>query len=218
MRDLGIAATALCLALILPLSYAQADTTANIRSTVLDVERYLLLYSNSGDDRFWVQMNQAANQLGEQVKAEKGVATLETILSTYQDYAAGVRAAYSEKDFDLNTSLTQAFDIFSLLDSFLPADTTGSAPSLADNLRAFALLSIRQDTPLAKTNDPETIDQLASDIGVQIDLLPQAYRQVPLRWKYLQTAHRDGKPLIYPFNAQVEFILAQLEQAPAASP
>lgn len=176
----------------------------------------------AGDERFWVRMSEAENQLGEQIKKEKGAATLEAILSTYQGYAETVRAAYSEKDLDLGTSLAQALDIFNLLDSFLPADITSSPPSLADNLRTFAVLSIRQDTPLAKSSDQETIDQLARDIRAQVDSLASqntgTYQQLPLRWKYLQTAHRDGKPLIYPFNAQIEFMLAQLEQAQDENP
>lgn len=48
MRDLRIIATALSLALIFPLPYAQAGAAANIRSTSLDVERYLLLYGKGG--------------------------------------------------------------------------------------------------------------------------------------------------------------------------
>ncbi|WP_339516298.1 hypothetical protein [Pseudomonas sp. RL_15y_Pfl2_60] len=222
MRVLRIAATALSLALVLPLSYAKAAASADIRSTALDVERYLLLYSNGGDERFWTQMSEAQNQLGEQVKAEKGAATLEGILSTYQDYAAKVHAAYHEKNFDLNTSLSQASEIFNLLDSFIPADTTNPPPRLSDNLRAFAVLSIRQDTPLAKASDQQAIDQLASDISAQIDALstenPKAYQKVPMRWKYLQTAQRNGKPLIYPFNAQIEYMLTQLEKDSAEAP
>ncbi|WP_010487431.1 hypothetical protein [Pseudomonas sp. S9] len=222
MRDLRIAARALSLALILPLSYAKADTSADIRSTALDVERYLLLYSNGGDERFWTQMNEAQNQLGEQIKTEKGAATLEGILSTYQGYADDVRAAYWQNNQDLSTSLAQAFNVFKLLDSFLPADTSSQAPSLADNLRSFAVLSIRQDTPLAETGDQQTIDQLAKRISAQIDALsnknPKAYQQVPMRWKYLQIAHRNGKPLIYPFNAQIEYMLAQLEAGSAEIP
>ncbi|WP_339490753.1 hypothetical protein [Pseudomonas sp. EL_65y_Pfl2_R95] len=215
MRNLRVAATALSLSLILPLSFAHADTSANIRSSVLDVERYLLLYSDNGDERFWAQMSKAENQLSEQIKTAKSAVTLEAILYTYQEHAGDVRAVYSKKTHNLGTALNQAFEILELLDTFLPADHSGSPPGISDNLRTLAVLDIRQDTPLATASDRETIDSLTRFISSQIDSLasdhPKIYPQVLQRWKYLQTAQRDGKTLLYPFNAQIEYILTKLE-------
>lgn len=211
MRYTSTLIASLLLASLLPRA-ANADTVdANLR----DMERYLLLYSATGDQRFLARLDNLGPHFQQQLAQQKNATSLQDLWQLYRQALDQVRMAYSRRDVDLQHAVAQTREVAGLFDSFIL--TREPAPQgLADELRELALLEARRANGrlLGKVNEDDAarIGELQALIGERLAALPAGANRDSLlwRWHYLRKAEKPEGTLLYPFNAQVEYLLAHL--------
>ncbi|MBB2493429.1 hypothetical protein [Aquipseudomonas ullengensis] len=206
------------LPLILLQGSALADVApAPVEPNVLDMERFLLLYRATGDERFMQRLNQHGEQFQHAIAGRKDPNTLHNLWLTYQESAQRVHQAYAVRELDLDSELDQALQVSGLFSAFLPQAETATAPSLADNLRQLARIKAALATQAATASGSLKASAISARIDRQLGALARSdaelYASIMPRWRYLQLTERNGKTLLYPFNAQIEFILARLQAA-----
>jgi len=215
MRHVSTLLASLLLAGLLPRA-ANADAYADsTQASLRDMERYLLLYSATGDERFLTRLDNLGPPFEQQLAQQKNATSLQDIWQLYRQTLDQVRAAYLHKGVDLQHAVAQTREVAGLFDSFILSRE--SAPSaLEDELRELALLEARrangrllgQET----AGDAARIDELQKLIGERLAALPAGASRDSLlsRWSYLRKAEKPEGTLLYPFNAQVEYLLAHL--------
>lgn len=193
---------------------ANADT---IDARLQDLDRYLLLYSATGDERFLDRFYDLGADFEKSLTSQKNAAALKDVWQRYREALEKVRAAYSQSGVDLKQALAQSREVSELLDSIIVAEEpTQSTPTLADNLRELALLEAHhansQTLHGVHVDHSEQMEQLLQRIDQQLSSLPaNATRDnLRVRWTYLCKALRPEHTLLYAFNAQIEYLLAHL--------
>lgn len=217
MRLASALLASLVLAGLLP-NAANADT-ADAR--LQDIERYLLLYSATGDERFLQRLDSLGKVFEQSLGEQKNAAALKDMWQLYRQTLDQVRAAYSQRGVDLKQALAQTREVAGLFDSFIIAEKQAqNPPALADDLRELALLEARQANRKllggAQSADAAQIVQLQANVEKQLAALPNGTTRDNLlsRWDYLRKAERpEGGTLLYPFNAQIEYLLAHLPRS-----
>ncbi|MFJ3054240.1 hypothetical protein [Pseudomonas nitroreducens] len=194
---------------------ANADTTdASLR----DMERYLLLYSATGDERFLTRLDNLGTSFEQQLAQQKNAASLQDLWQLYRQTLEQVRAAYVQKGVDLQHAVAQTREVAALFDSFILA-REALTPGLENELRELALLEARRanERLLGKEtgDDAKRIGELQERIGERLAALPAGASRDSLlsRWSYLRKAEKPEGTLLYPFNAQVEYLLAHLPRS-----
>jgi len=191
---------------------ANADTS---EASLRDMERYLLLYSATGDERFLSRLDNLGSSFEQQLAQQKNAASLQDIWQLYRQTLEQVRAAYSHKGVDLQQAVAQTQEVAGLFDSFILAREPASQ-GLEDELRELALLEARRANGrllgAGNEGDPARIEVLQERIGERLAALPAGASRDSLlsRWSYLRKAEKPEGTLLYPFNAQVEYLLAHL--------
>ncbi|MNZ14072.1 hypothetical protein D3C78_309880 [compost metagenome] len=211
------------LCILLPLlgslSHAAPATPLPPTTLIVDIQRYLLLYSATGDERFLERLNTLAPEFEEGIATQKNAATLKDIWGLYLGAVEKVRDAYTSKDIDLRKAVSEAQEVSALFDSFILEDTETAPQSLADNLRRLALLKVLQANSelLGQSQNDDKLNTLSSEIENQLDTLsvcaeeaPQQCETLKRRWQYLRLTGSTGHLLLYPFNAQIEYLLSRL--------
>lgn len=214
MRLVSAFLASLVLASLLPRA-ANADS---VDASLQDIERYLLLYSATGDERFLVRLDNLGTTFEQSLGQQKNAGALKDMWQLYRQALDRVRAAYSQPGVDLKVALAQTQEVAGLFDSFIIADKTAkTAPTLADDLRELALMEARQANRKLlgglEEKDSSRIAQLQEAVEKQLNTLPAGPARDTLlsRWTYLRKAERsDGGTLLYAFNAQIEYLLAHL--------
>lgn len=211
MRQACTLIASLLLAGLLPRA-ANADA---VDAGLRDMERYLLLYSATGDDRFLTRLDGLAPSFEQQLSQQKNAANLKDLWQLYRQTLEQVRAAYSQKDVDLQNAVAQTREVAGLFDTFILAREP-VRQGLEDELRELALLEARRANGrlLGKESgeDAARIGELQVQIGERLAALPAGASRDSLlsRWSYLRKAEKPEGTLLYPFNAQVEYLLAHL--------
>ncbi|WP_236198997.1 hypothetical protein [Pseudomonas pseudonitroreducens] len=191
---------------------ANADTS---EASLRDMERYLLLYSATGDERFLSRLDNLGSSFEQQLAQQKNAASLQDIWQLYRQTLEQVRAAYSHKGVDLQRAVAQTQEVAGLFDSFILAREPASQ-GLEDELRELALLEARRANGrllgAGNEGDAARIEVLQERIGERLAALPAGASRDSLlsRWSYLRKAEKPEGTLLYPFNAQVEYLLAHL--------
>jgi hypothetical protein len=214
MRYASALLAGLLLAGLLPRP-ANADVVdANLR----DMERYLLLYSATGDERFLTRLDGLGQHFEQQLSQQKNATSLQDLWQLYRQALDQVRAAYSQKDVDLQRAVAQTRAVAGLFDTFILAREP-APQGLEDELRELALLEARlaNGRLLGKESegDAARIGELQELIGERLAALPAGASRDSLlsRWSYLRKAEKPEGTLLYPFNAQVEYLLAHLPRS-----
>ncbi len=191
---------------------ANADTS---EASLRDMERYLLLYSATGDERFLSRLDNLGSSFEQQLAQQKNAASLQDIWQLYRQTLEQVRAAYSHKGVDLQRAVAQTQEVAGMFDSFILAREPASQ-GLEDELRELALLEARRANGrllgAGNEGDAARIEVLQERIGERLAALPAGASRDSLlsRWSYLRKAEKPEGTLLYPFNAQVEYLLAHL--------
>lgn len=214
MRYASALIASLLLAGLLPRA-ANADAIdANLR----DMERYLLLYSATGDERFLTRLDRLGPNFEQQLSQQKNATNLQDLWQLYRQTLEQVRAAYSQKGVDLRHAVAQTREVAGLFDTFILArEPAPQGPE--DQLRELALLEARRANGrlLGKESEGDTtrIKALQELIGERLAALPAGASRDSLlsRWSYLRKAEKPEGTLLYPFNAQVEYLLAHLPRS-----
>ncbi|MCP1652133.1 hypothetical protein [Pseudomonas nitroreducens] len=194
---------------------ANADTS---EASLRDMERYLLLYSATGDERFLSRLDNLGSSFEQQLAQQKNAASLQDIWQLYRQTLEQVRAAYSHKGVDLQQAVAQTQEVAGLFDSFILAREPASQ-GLEDELRELALLEARRANGrllgAGNKGDAARIEVLQERIGERLAALPAGASRDSLlsRWSYLRKAEKPEGTLLYPFNAQVEYLLAHLPRS-----
>lgn len=216
MRLVSALLASLVLASLLPRA-ANADT---VDARLQDIERYLLLYSATGDERFLQRLDNLGSAFEQSLGEQKNAAALKDMWQLYRQALERVRAAYSQRGVDLKDALAQTHEVAGLFDDFIVSDKPAKAtPTLADELRELALLEARQANRKllggAEQSEAARIAQLQGDVEKQLAALPDGPARDTLlsRWAYLRKAEKPEGTLLYPFNAQVEYLLAHLPRS-----
>ncbi|MFV3412783.1 hypothetical protein ACQCLI_23215 [Pseudomonas nitroreducens] len=183
-----------------------------------DIERYLLLYSATGDERFLTRLDNLGTTFADKLAAQRNATALKDIWALYQQTLAKVRDAYNKKGGDLPTAVRQTREVAQLFDSFLEAGADTSS-KLHIDLRELALLEARKANGklLGESADEESqrILALQQDIQSQLEAMPAGNERDALlmRWTYLRKAEGPSGTLLYPFNAQIEYLTRYLPQS-----
>lgn len=191
---------------------ANADTS---EASLRDMERYLLLYSATVHERFLSRLDNLGSSFEQQLAQQKNAASLQDIWQLYRQTLEQVRAAYSHKGVDLQRAVAQTQEVAGLFDSFILAREPASQ-GLEDELRELALLEARRANGrllgTGSEGDAARIEVLQERIGERLAALPAGASRDSLlsRWNYLRKAEKPEGTLLYPFNAQVEYLLAHL--------
>ena len=211
MRHVSILTACLLLAGLLPRA-ANADA---VDASLRDMERYLPLYSATGDERFLARLDGLGPGFEQQLSQHKNAASLQDLWRLYRQTLEQVRVAYTQKNVDLQRAVAQTREVAGLFDTFILA--RDPAPKgLEDELRELALLEARrangQLVRRGHGEDATRIGELQELIGKRLAALPAGASRDSLlsRWRYLRKAEKPEGTLLYPFNAQVEYLLAHL--------
>ncbi|MDH1008470.1 hypothetical protein N5J43_23865 [Pseudomonas nicosulfuronedens] len=214
MRYASALIASLLLAGLLPRA-ANADT---VDASLRDMERYLLLYSATGDERFLARLDGLGPSFEQQLSQQKNANNLQDLWKLYRQTLEQVRAAYSQKGVDLQNAVEQTQEVAGLFDTFILAREP-APQGLEDELRELALLEARRANGrlLGKESegDAARIRDLQELIGERLAALPAGASRDSLlsRWSYLRKAEKPEGTLLYPFNAQVEYLLAHLPRS-----
>lgn len=216
MRFASVILTGLLLTSLLPTAANASTANAQLQ----DIERYLLLYSATGDERFLQRLDKLGTEFEKSLDTQKNPTALKDMWHLYQQTLDQVRAAYSQHGVDLKTAVARTAEVAGLFDNFIIADEgTPATPTLADDLRTLALLEARQANGKllgdGHAEDVERIAQLQANVEKRLTALPAGESRDALlsRWSYLRKSERpDGATLLYPFNAQIEYLLEHLPQ------
>ncbi|WP_147411246.1 hypothetical protein [Pseudomonas cavernicola] len=195
----------------------------SIMDNLMDIDRYLLLYGSTGDERFLERLAQQGKLLQARITEEQNARILLDIWSLYQEQLAKVRQAFVNEETDLKKAVRQSLEVVRVFDDFVLGQEQQASPSLADNLRALALGKVRQasshllEKPLPEEDTgklltlSETIEAQMASLPTSVD--PKSWQNdLRMRWHYLKTTMRDDALLRYPFNSQIEKMLATLSQ------
>ncbi|MFV0456467.1 MAG: hypothetical protein ACK5NQ_16040 [Pseudomonas sp.] len=205
--------------LILASTLVQAANTTSIDTYLWDIERYLLLYSATGDERFMVRLNELDTAFKQRLKAQKNASALEDMRLLYLQELKRVQEAYLHSREDLESSVAKLLEVIGLFDSFIIEDRLEEETStLTDDLRQLALLEARQanNKLLGATQEDNgmRITQLQDKIEAQITALD--HRDPSLRWTFIRKSQRpNGDTLLFIFNAQIEYLINHLDKAAA---
>ncbi|MBO3276906.1 hypothetical protein [Pseudomonas schmalbachii] len=204
------------------LGYPVASTAEPLppNAVMVDIQRYLLLYSATGDERFLARLDALGPIFEEGISGQRNAASLRDMWGLYRGTVEKVRDAYTSRDVELKSAVSQAREVSALFDAFILVDAGRKRPpSLTGNLRRLALLKALQANRelLGETQDQAELDSLVGAIGKQFDDLPNGDRDasrqhgmLQKRWQYLLLTSNAGHTLLYPFNAQIEYLLAHL--------
>ncbi|WP_160288518.1 hypothetical protein [Pseudomonas knackmussii] len=202
-------------ALMLPgLSLAAGNETAYI---LQDAQRCLLLFTATGDEHFLRPLPSLAERYERQLADQPGAnaMSLWNVWLLHQKSVADARAHYAPGSPQLLDALRQAGKALELLPRFLPV-VQDETPPLADNLRQLALLEAQGANQKLLGGDEQArrtaIAALQGRIEAQLAALPAHPENEALRshWRYLRLSEHESAPLLYPFNAQLEYLLARL--------
>lgn len=95
---------------------ANADT---IDARLQDLDRYLLLYSATGDERFLDRFHDLGADFEKSLTSQKNAAALKDVWQRSREALETVRAAYSQSGVDLKQALAQSREVSELLDSII---------------------------------------------------------------------------------------------------
>ena len=211
-------ATALIASLLFAGLLPRAANADAVDASLRDMERYLLLYSATGDERFLSRLDNLGHSFEEQLAQQKNAGALQDLWQLYRQTLQQVREAYSLKGVDLRQAVARTQEVAGLFDSFVLAREP-APQGLEDELRELALLEARQANRRLLGRDledaGERIEALQEKIGERLAALPAGASRDSLlsRWKYLRKAEKPEGTLLYPFNAQVEYLLAHLPRS-----
>lgn len=206
-------------ALLLPnMGQAADQDSQKIAATLLDAQRCLLLFSATGDEHFLRPLPRLAERYEKALADQPGAnaMTLWNIWLTHQQSVTEAKVYYAAGSPRLQNALQQAAKAVELLPKFIPLTQGDTPPTLADNLRQLALLEAKGANPSAIGGDAqarrETIADLQRRIDAELAARPVTPDNEALRshWRYLRLTERESGTLLYPFNAQVENLLARL--------
>lgn len=207
------------LALISLLSaQAQAAAPVSSQASLIDVNRYLLLFSATGDERFQTYMENAGKRLDASLAANQDP-VLRDLWSNYQQGSRKLIGSFATAKLTAQAKMSQSLALEEPATAYLKAHPQAS-PTLADNLRLRALLAAREANlrsvdPKQADTEAEQIKALDAGIQQQIDALekgdPTLHADLSNRWHYLQVSQKNGKLLPYPFNAQIDAMLGKLD-------
>lgn len=215
----------LILSLLLSLlaSLPTAALADRFDATLQAAQRYLLLYSATGDERFLKRLERLDEAFQGLVAEQHNGETLQDIWSLYGETVAQVQSGYEKSGPALREALAQALEVSALLQEFrLQPDAAPAEASLAANLQRLALLQAKRANQRLLGEDTDTlrgtIADLQQTIETQFAALPDTAEGEAMRarWRYLRLTERPAGTLLYPFNAQVEYLLEKLgENGPA---
>jgi hypothetical protein len=194
---------------------ANADV---IDASLQDMERYLLLYSATGDPRFLDRLDNLGTSFEQDLAQQKNASSLQDLWQLYRQTLDRVRAAYTQKDVDIRQAVQQTQEVAGLFDSFILARSP-APQGLEGELRELALLEARRANgrllEAEDGKDAQRIGELQERIGERLAALPAGASRDSLlsRWSYLRKAEKPEGTLLYPFNAQVEYLLAHLPRS-----
>lgn len=203
------------------LAAAPAKGPTNLRTDPLlqDIERYLLLYAATGDERFLTRLNSLGAVFEKKLDGQKQAATLKDIWQLHQQTLEKVHDAYTKRGVDLRQALQQTRQVAELFDSFLqPAPGATQGPTLLDEVRELALLEARGANRKLlgelTAADGRRIAELQEEVQARLEALPDSPERdkLQLHWRYLRKAQTADGTLLYPFNAQIEYLTAHLPQ------
>ncbi|QRY79826.1 hypothetical protein JVX91_01540 [Pseudomonas sp. PDNC002] len=198
---------------------AQPATPAQYNDPLVqDIERYLLLYSATGDERFLERLNSLGVVLEQKLATQDKAASLKDIWQLYQQTLVKVRDAYGKKGVDLKQAVKQTREVGDLFNTFLIAGSDPQ-PKLLAELRELALLEARKANGkllgVATEKDTKRIGELQESVQQQLQALPANSDRdgLLMRWSYLRKTETDKGTLLYPFNAQIEYLTTHLPQS-----
>ena len=196
-----------------------ADATPQRNDPLLqDIERYLLLYSATGDERFLDRLNSLGVVFEQKLAVQDQATALKDIWQLYQQTLAKVKDAYTKKGVDLKLAVKQTREVADLFSAFLAPDAAATAPQPGGDLRELALLEARKANAklLGAPSDAETkrIGELRESLQRQLEALPAGAdrEKLLMRWAYLRKTETADGTLLYPFNAQIEYLSTHLPQ------
>ncbi|WP_312254889.1 hypothetical protein [Stutzerimonas nitrititolerans] len=202
--------------LILTSALAQAAKTTSIDTYLWDIERYLLLYSATGDERFLVRLDELDTAFKQRLEAQRNANALKDMRLLYLQELKQVREAYFNSREDLEGSVAKLLEVIELFDNFIiEGRLTEETSTLTDDLREIALQEARQANSkllnIAQDNGAR-ITQLQNKIEIQIETLDD--RNISLRWDFIRKSQRpEGNTLLFIFNAQIEYLINYLGKA-----
>lgn len=203
-------------ALTLPgLSLAAGNETAYI---LQDAQRCLLLFAATGDEHFLRSLPSLAERYEKQLADQPGATAMSlwNVWLLHQKSVADARAHYAPGSPQLLDAVRQAGKAVDLLPRFLPVVQDETPPTLTENLRQLALLEAQGANQKLLGGDEqarrEAIAGLQGRIEEQLTALPASPENEALRshWRYLRLSEHESATLLYPFNAQLEYLLARL--------
>lgn len=219
MRSIPVLLAGLLLSSALSCTALTAQASARRTDPLLqDIERYLLLYAATGDDRFLVRLDSLGVVFESQLEGQKQAKALKDIWQLHQQTLLKVREAYSRKGINLQQALQQTREVAELFDSFL-ASSSDSAPSMIGELRELALLEARGANRKLlgepSATDSQRIEALRTSLQSHLEALPDTPERNRLlaHWAYLRKSQAAGGTLLYPFNAQIEYLTTHAPQS-----
>lgn len=197
---------------------AQAAAPVSSQASLIDANRYLLLLSATGDERFQTYMENTGKRLDASLAANQDPA-LRELWSNFQQGSRKLVGSFATQKLTAQQKMSQSLALEEPVTAYLKAHPQ-AAPTLADNLRLRALLAAREAN--LRSADPKQADAEAAQIKAldaaiqqQIDALeksdPPLHADLSNRWHYLQVSQKNGKLLPYPFNAQIDAMLGKLD-------
>ncbi|MDF3935545.1 hypothetical protein [Pseudomonas citronellolis] len=209
----------LILSLLIPLLavIAPGAAFASFDTTLQAAQRYLLLYSATGDERFLLRLENLDARFQAQVDAQGNSATLRDVWELYGETVRRVADGYISSGRALREALAQALEVSALLQELrIDTPAAGGAAGLADNLQRLALLQARIANRRLLGEEvgglQERIAGVRDTLEAQFAALPSTPEGEAMRarWRYLRLTERPTGTLLYPFNAQVEHLLERL--------
>ncbi|CDF86501.1 hypothetical secreted protein [Pseudomonas knackmussii B13] len=197
---------------------AQAAAPVSSQASLIDANRYLLLLSATGDERFQTYMENTGKRLDASLAANQDPA-LRELWSNFQQGSRKLVGSFATQKLTAQQKMSQSLALEEPVTAYLKAHPQAT-PTLADNLRLRALLAAREANlrsadPKQADAEAEQIKALDAGIQQQIDGLakadPTLHADLSNRWHYLQVSQKNGKLLPYPFNAQIDAMLGKLD-------
>lgn len=197
---------------------AQAAAPVNSQASLIDANRYLLLFSATGDERFQGYMENAGKRLDASLAANNDPA-LQELWNNFQQGSRKLVGSFATQQLTAQAKMTQSLALEEPVTAYLKTHPQAT-PTLADNLRMRALLAAREANlrsadPKQADAEAEQIKALDAGIQRQIDALQKTdaplHTDLSTRWHYLLVSQKNGKLLPYPFNAQIDAMLGKLD-------
>lgn len=189
-----------------------------IAGTLMDAQRCLLLFAATGDEHFLGLLPRLTDRLDKQLADQPGANAMPlwNLWLLHQQAVASARAHYAPGGPQLQAALRQAESVVAQLPTYLPQVQAGTTPELSDDLRELALLEAQNANQKLLEGDAnkrrEQIARLQRNIDLQLSARPASAETESLRtrWRYLRLTERENGTLLYPFNAQLEYLLTRL--------